>query len=71
MTLMGIIERYITLNDDFSGKFVLCDRCDRECLTLLLKPLNCFVNVILNNYSIDETDIVACTKVSRKVAKFK
>ena len=45
-TVMGIIERYITSNDDFIGIFVLWDKYDTEWHTLLLKSLNSYVNII-------------------------
>ena len=70
-TLIGTIERYLTSNDEFSGIYILCDNCDTECYILLMKAIGCFVNVLLNDYSIDKTDSVACAKVARKVAKFK
>ena len=70
-TLIGTIERYLTTSDEFSSIYILCDKCDTEWHTLLLKSIGCFVNILLNDYSIEKTDAVACAKVARKVAKFK
>lgn len=69
-TLIGVIERYITSHDDFGGIFVYCDKCETEWHLLLIKAIGCFVNVLLNDYSIDKTNINSCAKVARKVSKF-
>ena len=68
-TLIGVIERYITSHDDFGGIFIYCNKCDTEWHLLLIKAIWCFVNVLLNDYSIDKTNQNVGAKVVRKLSK--
>ena len=68
-TLIGVIERYITSHDDFGGIFIYCNKCDTEWHLLLIKAIGCFVNVLLNDYSIDKTNQNVGAKVVRKLSK--
>ena len=68
-TLVGVIERYITSHDDFGGIFIYCNKCDTEWHLLLIKAIECFVNVFLNDYSIDKTNQNVGAKVVRKLSK--
>ena len=54
--LIGIIEQYITSNDDFIGIYYTCQDCETTYLTRLLRALMCFPNVYLNNYSKNMSD---------------
>ena len=55
-TLIAIIEHYITTNEDFVGIYYVCEICDTPCLTIIMKGLGCFANIMLNNYSKNNND---------------
>jgi len=68
-TLISVIERYITSNDDFIGIYYVCDDCDVTFLSNIMKALRCFTNVLLNNYSKNNSDKLASSKQTRKLSK--
>ena len=70
-TLLGVIEKYLTANDDFIGIYHVCEVCDETFLVHLMKALKCFINVLLNNYTKNSTDKLGSMKQSRKVSKLK
>ena len=70
-TLLGVIEKYLTANDDFIGIYHVCEVCDETFLVHLMKALKCFINVLFNNYTKNSTDKVGSMKQSRKVSKLK
>ena len=68
-TLIGVIDRYITSQDDCGGIFIYCNKCDTEWHLLLIKAIGCFVNVLLNDFSINKTNQNVGAKVVRKLSK--
>ena len=70
-TLLDVIARYITTNDDFIAIYYVCEECDETFLRHIMKALKCFTNVLLNNYTKNDTDKLGSMKQSRKVSKLK
>ena len=70
-TLLDVIERYITTNDDFIAIYYVpvCEECDETFLRHIMKDLKCVTNVLLNNYTNNDTDKLGSMKQSRKVSK--
>ena len=66
---LDVIERYITTNDGFIAIYYVCEECDETFLRHIMKALKCFTNVLLNNYTKNDTDKLGSMKQSRKVSK--
>ena len=47
----------------------VCEECDETFLRHIMKALKCFTNVLLNNYTKNDTDKLGSMKQSRKVSK--
>ena len=69
-TLLGVIEKYSTANDDFIGIYYVCEVCDETFLVHLMKSLKCFINVLLHNYTKNSTDKLGSMKQSQNFQIF-
>ena len=68
-TLIGTMENYIVNNDKYSG-VLSCDMCETEIIIMVRKTLTCFSNILLNDYTIAQSDKVSTTKIAKKYLNF-
>ena len=69
-TFLGVIEQFITNNEECKEILIMCEECKQIFLVCIMKAMSCFTNVLLNNYSKDKSDDITIAKVSRKLSKF-
>ena len=64
------MENYIVNNDKYSGVLLSCDMCETEIIIMVRKTLTCFSNIMLNDYTIAQSDKVSTTKIAKKYLNF-
>ena len=69
-TFLGVIEQFITNNEECKEMLIMCEECKQMFLVCIMKAMSCFANVLLNNSSKDKSDDITIAKVSRKLSKF-
>ena len=69
-TLIGTMAHYIVNNDKYSELLLSCDMCETEIIIMVRKALTCFTNILLNDYTIAQSDKVSTTKIDKKYINF-
>ena len=69
-TLIGTMAHYIVNNDKYSELLLSCDMCETEIIIMVRKALTCFTNILLNDYTIAQSDKVSTTKIDKKFINF-
>ena len=62
------MEHYIVNTDKYSGVLLSCVMCETE--IIIKKALTCFTNILLNDYTIAQSDKVSTTKIAKKYLNF-
>ena len=68
-TLIGTMEHYIVNIDKYSELLLSCDMCETEIIIMVRKALTWFTNILLNDYTIAQSDKVSTTKFAIKIYK--
>ena len=64
------MEHYIVNTDKYSELLLSYDMCEPEIIIMVWKALTCFNNILLNHYTIAQSDKVSTTKIAKKYLKF-
>ena len=67
-TLIGIIEHYIVNTDKYSALLLSCNMC--EIIIIVRKALTCFINILLNDYTTDQSYKVSTTNIAKIILNF-
>ena len=65
-TLIGTMVHYIVNTDKYSELLLSCDMCETEIIIMVRKSLTCFTNILLNDYTIGQSDKVSTTNIAKK-----
>ena len=63
------MEHYIVNTDKYSEILLSCDMCETEIIIMVGKALTCFTNILLNDYTMAQSDKVSTTKIAKKKSK--
>ena len=69
-TVIGTMEHYIVNTDKYSELLLSCDMCETEVIIMVRKALTCFTNILLNDYTMAQSDKVSTTKIAKKYLNF-
>ena len=63
-TFIGTMEHYIVNTVKYSELL-----CETEIIIMVRNALTCFTNILLNDYTIAQSDKVSTTKIAKKISK--
>ena len=69
ITYLGVVEQFITENDNCKDVHVACEHCGVVMKFIVMKALSCFANTLLSNYSKGKCDDIINSNMSGKFSK--
>ena len=64
------MEHYIVNTDKYSELLLSRDMCETEIIIMVRKALTCFTNILLNDYTMAQSDKVSTTKIAKNIKTF-
>ena len=64
------MEHYIVNTDKYRELLLSYDMCEIEIIIMVRKALTCFNSILLNDYTIAQSDKVSTTKIAKKYLNF-
>ena len=61
------MAHYIVNTDQYIELLLSCDMCKTEIIIMVRKALTCFTNILLNDYTIAQSDKVSTTKIVKNI----